>query len=449
MRQRTPLRVPAAAPLAAALAIALVSGCGDRRPFEDRIRGYGEVRAELGSTDPELRSLLGAVRAQRGMPTDLARREPSDSANAAQALGAAMDDSLRWALAATVARQVNAETSMALDDKSSANHARRTASLLAAHAKLRQKLAAAGNRPRCAFPLDPTLGYFAKLRHLDDAAIATRLALLEVADAARREKPREAYESIRRALGWCHWLAREPHVEPRVLAATLRDESLRVVGLLLESGVAGPGEAEGVYALLREQLDRWPPARRMVVGDRAVTLQAYEALRDGQLERLLTIDERARLERAGKLAAISSASAAEFDRDQANYLRGMALVIDAADLPFHQSIGALDLAMREGARAPDLCAARVFLADVPDALRIASRDRARCEGWAIAIASAGDFAMPPFRTNPTTGIDYRVERDAEWVRVDLGDSTLAAPACPVMSPRTRARTLPAGTADNG
>jgi hypothetical protein len=426
----------------ATLAIAGSVGCGDRRPFEERVRGYGELRQALATSDTELRSLLGAVRAQRGLPTDLARREPDDSANAAVALDRLMDDSLRWALAASVARLVEAETTATPDGRSAPKHARRVASLLASQNKLREGLAEAADRPRCAFPIDPAIGYFAKLRHLDDVAIATRLALLEVADAARREQPQEAYQSLCRALRWCHWLAREPHVEPRVLAATLRDESLRVAGLLLESGVAGSAEGEGIYSLLRDQLNDWPPVRRVLVGDRAVTLQAYEALRDGQLERLLTIDERARLERAGKLGPLASATPADFDRDEANYLRGMALVIDATDRPFYESIGTLDQARREAARAPDLCAARIFLGDVADALRIASRDRARCEGWAIALASAGDFTMPPYRTNPTTGIDYRVERDAEWVRVDLGDATLDDPACPVLSPRTRVRAAP-------
>ncbi|MGL4512574.1 MAG: hypothetical protein ACRCT8_05740 [Lacipirellulaceae bacterium] len=426
----------------AALALAVVVGCGDRRSFEERIRDYGALPGATATTDPELRSLLGAVAAQGGLPESLRRRDPSDSSNAAEALAQLFDDKLRWVLATPVEKHVADELGGRLARDAQGAHSENVTALLARHAELRDALRVAADLPRCSFPLDPTLGHFAKQRHLDDAAIAARIALLEATDAARREKPHEAYDPVARALRWAHWLSREPQVEARVLAVKLRDEAFRAAGLLFASGTFGRPEAEALYAVLRDQLANWPSDRRMLLVDRAVTLHAYEAVRDGQANRVLTIGERARLDRAGKLEPLVSAGGADFDRDAANYLRGMNRLLDAADGgPFFERLAELDKARGEASRPPDLLAARIFLADVPDALRLLARDRARCEAWSIALASAGDFTMPPFRINPTNGRAYDVDRDAEWVRVKLGDPLVADPACPVLQRPAKTPTL--------
>lgn len=410
-------------------------GCDAGESIEQRVARCAQLPGASASGDPQLRRLLEEVREDGGTPAQLAPpsigvlKDPST--NAAAALADCWSDSLRWRLAPIVDELMSARHEAIDPSESVAAESATTAiaAFLDDNAMLRSKLIAAAERPRCVFDPGVRLGYFAGLRYIDDAGLAARIAILEAASAATVGDGVTAWESTARALQWAAHVGRVRRVEARVLAATLRSEALATAERLFRVGVFDRSIAETLYARLRDILANWPADRRMLEGDRAVVMHSYEAIRIGLLDRVLTGHERATLEKQGRLVDLREASSSALDRDEANYLQAMRLLIGSSDdprseTPFFERLAEFDAASAAANEPPALFARRLFLADVVESLRLTARDRGRCEAWCLGLASAAQLTMPPFRVNPVTGLDYEVVRAGDGLLVRIGDAAV-------------------------
>ncbi len=170
-------------------------------------------------------------------------------------------------------------------------------------AALQQMLARkALDRPRCSFEIDFMLGYSAELPFLESVWICARLEAFWAAEVlANDDDPQEALDSITYMLQWAEHLTAAKHPSVRFEAAFLRADALRVLQKTVHSPRIGKGHLEKTYALLQRQLAAWPSDANAWIGDRALTMHAYESIRVGAIAGLLTAEETTQFEEEGIL----------------------------------------------------------------------------------------------------------------------------------------------------
>ena len=400
--------------LLALLGLASLAGCGGTT-FEEHIRACATPSGALSSEDAELPQLVRAVEQQRGLPLQLASGGaiPSES-NAAVALAAIYSPALHLHLTPKLVPLIAHGAPAEKRDE-----------FLKQNQELVQQTAAALDRPRCVFDIEYGLGFFASMRYLDDAALASRLVLLRARRSATNKKDAESLVDVLRSLRLCHALANERRVEARALAASLRHEAFDVVRDCFEVGLWRRPEAEQLYALLREELDDWPDDGRMLMGERATVLHAYEAIRAGMLRRLMTLQEYREL-KSKSIAELENATPAEIDADEARYLQTMQRLIDATALSHEDRATEVDAAFDDLQQVRPLFAARLFMWDLSSAMETAAQDKTTVLAWTLALAASAELLPPPFSESPLTGKSLEVEQNSQRVEIYDGREVLVA-----------------------
>jgi hypothetical protein len=394
-----------------AFVLVVIAGCGGPS-FEEQVYTCATPSGALSSADHQLPQLIRAVEQQRGLPLQLSGTvATSGEINTAKALAAIYDPALHLKLTPTVTKLLEpAATAKERED------------FLRLHKELVERTADAADLPRCVFEVGHEAGFFASMFYLDDAALAARLLVVRSLHAAENKDRSAALADMLRALRISHALAKERRVEARALAASLRYEALGVATEFFYAGVWRRHEAEQLYGALREALSDWPADSRMLIGERATVIHAYEALRAGMLQRIVTLEERQRLR--GRIEALEKATPAELDADEARYLRAMQRLIAASEEPYPNRSAEIAAAMAEINSAPTLFAATLFAKDLPAAIETAALDRATVEAWTLALATAAELIPPPIRVSPRTGKPLEVEQNAERVEIYDGQDML-------------------------
>lgn len=384
----------------------LAAGCND--PVARRLAELQHPTGALASGNSELVARIGTIEQAGGLPLQLDGPLGPDEENMAAALADAYPDRLVFKLESEIEALLSPDATPA--------ERRR---FLVQRAGLLKETANATDLPRCRWDVGHRWGFFARMRYLDQARMASRLLLIAALTATDPEGAEIALEHLQRSLRVAHCLAEVQRVEARVLAASLRAEALTAVRSLALNGLIDRDAAEVVYGRLRDQLADWPSDAQMLIGERATVVHAYETIRSGWLDKLISADEHRRLQESGRLARLEAASAEQIDADQVVCLKVLDALIAAADSPYHQRAAEIDRAYRLVDEAPPLFAKHLLLADLREAIRIAAADRARCEANAIALASAANLRVPPFRTNPMTGDPYEVSNGEQEVEVTV------------------------------
>jgi hypothetical protein len=397
--------------LIALLWLLAIAGCG-APTFDEQVLSFATPTSALQSRDPELPKLIRDVEQQRGLPLQLARTEAiSSESNAAVALAEIFSPALHLHL---MPRLLPLIAHGAPADKRD--------EFLLQQKELIEQTAQAVDRPRCVFDIESPKGFFASMSYLDDAALASRLLLLRARQSATNKDRLPAFADVLRSLRVCHALTRERRVEARALAASLRHEALGVANNCFDVGLWRRHEAEQLYALLRQQLSNWPDDGRMLVGERATVIHAYEAIRAGMLDRILTLEEYYRFNH--QIEELAKATTQEVDADEARYLRALERLLDAATTPSLKRANEIDAAMDEIAAAPPLFAATLFTKDLRAAMQTAAHDRATVMAWTLALAAAAELTPPPINTSPVTGVALEVEQNAERLEIYDGQEVL-------------------------
>lgn len=395
-------------------------GCSD--PVEEKVLALADASGAASSANASLRTLIASVDQNRGLPAQLDPPIGPPSDNAAAALAECYSGQLHLRLAPVVTPLVDPVTDPTSRRK-----------FLERHELLVQKTADAIDLPRWQFEVGHAYGFFARMRYLDDASLAVKLMLVRAQHRAAIADAGEGAGSLAdlfRALRVCHRLSKIKRIEARVMAATLRDNTLNVAAAPFEQGLFRRAEADQLYSKLRDYLVDWPTDDRMLVGERATVIHAYEAVRAGMIERLVTLEERRDLRTSGRLEGLELAAPDVVDADEARYLRAMGRLIVAADQPFHARGEEISAALDEINTAPTGFAATLFVDDLTQALRIAAEDRAFVEAWTIALAAAADLRTPPFRESPVSGEPYEVS--TEGGRVEVSSAGELQVSLPVM-----------------
>ena len=422
--------------LHALLAVVCLIGCNRQsRDFETEITDCADLPGARRSENSRLQQALREVELANGLPRHMTREPPPDDDNAAVALAQVFNDRSREQLDA-VTHAAMPTNRFEFDEKQLVKVKR----LLRRWETEREQLAVATKLPRCRFAIDFERGYFAEHPFLTEAAIASRLALLECVPSLVDGDLAAAQGNLSRALRWIGWLDDEPLLEGKILAARLRGEALLVVEAIAWHPQADPATWRELLKLLQQQLDHWPSDEAGLIGDRARSLHAYEVIRGGMFDLLLTPEEIAKLVEEKQLDRLKNLSLAAIDLDEALYLETMHEIIALADVPFFERqpklaelFGKLE-SLAHGRGYPEL-AMRLFLADLVPAQEQLARDRGRYEGWAIALAAAVGDDLPTYRVNPLNGHPYVVQRTTQETAVTLGDADSRNPGVPALPRR--------------
>lgn len=386
----------------------------------DRLERAAKLEGAKASKLPDLAQAAEQIDASGVGPAGLTVPPGSAETNAAAALNRVLTDADRLKLIPQLE-----ELSTPIDSSYSPAQVQAIRELLKARRSLVKSLEAATALPRCASGVRLDQGFFDRYAFLDDATIAVRMHMIQAAAQLDKRDVSQAIDQAIMAARWIQWLSAERRLDGRLLAASLRGEWFRLLQAITATSVT-VDQLQLLFTELRSQLDRWPPDRDSLVGDRAVTMHAYETLRLGLVDRVLTIDEKKRLKEAGLLEKVEAMDNASIDQDELLYLQTMQRIIDVSDQPyferFEQLVPLFDsLRLGDDTSTAAPLATWLFLPGMPGALEQMARDRALTEGWALVVASAADFDLPPYRVSPLTGGVYQATRDPGGVTMRMND----------------------------
>ena len=418
-----------------------LAGCGAR---PDQLQLMVEQCAELeggkASPNARLRQQIAEVEAEQAAPAQLGRPLPPDDENVAAALAAAFGGERGESLFEEAGEffQRSRFRFNAIELERIKNFSRRHRSTL-------DELAAGLARPQCNFAIPFERGHFVDLVFIDEVTAASRMVGLTAAVSLEEHAIGEAVEQAIAMMTLVEHLARERHLESRVAAANLRAEVLLVWEAILQHDRLEPEGLRALHRCLSRQLERWPSDRGALEGERAVTMHAYELIRLGQLEVLLTREEKKRFLSEGILSDLLAVAADHVDSDEQYYLASMRQFIDLCRLPYFQRLSDYaELSRGQVGTEPEtsfpILAIRLFLPDLIPSLRVLAKDRARCDAWLLAMEVALG-GRPQAVVNSHTGREMRVTLAATSVVVDLGEEGERDPLIPFPVDDSNAATL--------
>ncbi len=399
-------------------AAALVAvGCGQaEEDYAAKVRGCASLLGSRASVLEPLRRQVEQIEAVEGLPLQLAQRYGANASFPTLLLR----DQQRL----TLGQELDGLTP---GDRFVFDFEGLTAvqAWLAGHKLLIDRVATATERLNAAPAPQFELGFFDRFAALDDAAIACRTLLLRAAVRLGSDNTVGACTDVINALGWTDALAQAPRIEARALAGLLRAEVLLAAEQITWASDCTLADVERLYGAVRKSLDDEVELRDALVGERAVVMHGYEAVRAGLLGKLVTDEEKAGFAARGVLAAWSGRPAAEMDADELAYLEAMGWVIEQSSQPIAGwRVPLVDQLERlpEGTLAREL-----FFRDMPDALQMVFDDRARREAAALGLATAGGLQLPPYRKNPSSGALYEARRQQDRVQIFCGAARLHDP----------------------
>jgi hypothetical protein len=183
----------------------------------------------------------------------------------------------------------------------------------------------------------------------------------------------------------------------------------------------------------------WPSTESALKRERAIDLHTYEAIRLGLVEMLFTTQERGELRVEGVLEELCKLPPERIDADEAAYLAYMRKVIELARQPYFtikKQLAEEDRLLGVHAAKGDYAwfANRLCTENLSAAMAELAYDRARVEGWVVALAEASGGTPAKGKLNPATGREYPVERAEGYVIVRLEDRRLANPMVRIPTP---------------
>ncbi len=417
--------------------LALCAGCGQQprrfaKPKPPDFRRFGELPALAKSADPQLVDELARLRAEEATPAQLAAREPAVDVQTQMNLR----DDVPVQRVRSLLEDIDEVYPRGRFELSSATQ-QRARDLLAHEAKLIEKAQQPwqGDAPQTI--VDHAQGLLADHYLLELAELAHRAGALQAQVAMTDGQFAEAASSVYWMLTLDHRLATMPSLLPRVKGAQLRLEALRVLEMLVRDEAVTAATLASFRDLLQTQLANWPEDADAWIGDRAQGLHTYEMIRHGLVLSIFTDDELKDLGSGAGASATAKAIAKDVDTDQRYYLKAMREMIAACEQPYYQRRAVLQQIrddLQRNRNAPDfpIVAGRILLTDLDGGHRWQAKDRAACEGWAIALCVATGASPPAYTLNPETGVAYAVQH--EVTRVVLQHSRAGEPDEAVIVP---------------
>ena len=398
-----------------------------RQPDAETLAQYGSLPALRASHDTNLTDELARLTSEQATPEQLTATTSVDGGTASPLdLGQAMSQVVSHKHVALCLQRIEKlypREAFTFDPIGLASLLEVGGPFADALRQYRQLL----SRPDMEFRVDLMRGLLADLSYIDQARFAHRLEAISAAEALASGMPAEAVFPLRNMLAICAKLGPLPHVVPRLTAAALRADALRVLEAIAQHPQASLAIQRQLYQLVDQQLAAWPDDATAWIGDRAQGLHTYELIRNGYLTSILSRSELEELKQNRQFTAFLRAVDAGLDADQLYYLKTMRRIIQQCDEPYYRrnvtlrEIAAELQELEQTSRYP-IIAARLLLDDLARGHRLQAADRARCEAWALALAAATGLPRPPLNVNPLRGEPYSEKTSPAQVTVGNIDS---------------------------
>jgi len=407
--------------LPAVLGLLVAVGCRQGATPEDArqqaAEDFGQLPGLTGSPDPRLQSELARIVDEGGTPALLAERRIPESENVAAGL--------THLFPAEEVRSILAESGDIFPPREftfNSLQLEKASRFRKKYEVQRRQVRQALGRGACNFGIRFEEGFAADLGFIDLVRLCARLEAFDAAESLAGGNLDAAADSLGGMLRLAACLAGEKHAIARLEGAFCRTEALAVLRAIVEHPKAGRSHLARMAKLVRRQLDTWPPDADAWIGDRALGMHAYEAVRAGRVVELLTEEEFKRFAEEETLRDLPGATRRNVNEDELYYLETMRKIIEACANPYYKRRALFesirqDLHHKRNSTLFPLVAGRLLLVDIEKGHVIQARDRANCEAWSLGLAAALGKERPPYRINPLTGSEYEVRKEDGQVTV--------------------------------
>ncbi len=420
-------RLATCALLIAVLTMLSGVGCQRGKSLDELVVQAALLEGVRSSRHSRLREEFRQVELSGGLPAEFPRAAIAEGKNAAAGLARLVEP--------REAERIDAECAGLLEalgvDASAAALGVEAAAIAKQHEAIVAEVARLADRPACDFGIDVRQGRFGDFRVLLQARMATRLMLVDSL-GQQEVSLAKGIAQLERAWQWIDWLVESRYLEAWLSGAELRLEALGVAERLANDARATTVELARLRQVIEGSFATWPSTESALKRERAIDLHTYEAIRLGLVEMLFTTQERSELRVEGVLERICNLPPERIDADQAAYLAYMGKVIELARQPYfavRKQLAEEDRLLGVHGSKEDYAwfANRLCTANLSAAMAELAADRARVEGWVVALAEAGGGGPAQVKSNPATGGPYPAERVEGHVVVRLEDRRLANP----------------------
>ncbi len=396
------------------------AGCERTKPAPppvQKVVDFGRLPGLRATTDRELRDELARLEREEATPELMTRQAASSEDNVAAGLASLFPAAdLPQLLEQSAALFPSATFTFGSQELESAVQFK--------NAYNRQRLEArkALQRAECDFGICYTDGLDVEPPSAQAARLCARLEAFEAADCLSKSDVKGALRCGQQMLRLATCLADVADVTIRVHGAYTRTEGLAVLQEVVQQPGCRRADLEQLAATFADQLAGWPSDAKAWRGDRAMGLYAYELVRAGKADTLLTQEEAEHFQKKGILPHFSVITKLTVDRDERFYLQTMRQLIDSCSRPYYtrQKVFAdlhNELQGRSQSTEYPIVAGRLLLTAVRQGQEVQAQDRANCEAWALALARATGQPAPPYQINPLTGKDFEILQEKGWVEV--------------------------------
>lgn len=416
------------------LAITPLIGCQQQNSLEELIAQAALLEGVRTSGHSRLREEFRAVELADGLPAKFNHPPLAKNKNAARGL----EGLLKPKEVVRVDAECAGLLAMLEIDPSAESIAAEATALAAKHQATIAEIVKLADRPECDFGIDYTKGRFGDFRFLNRGRMAVRLMLVDTI-AQQEISLTDGIDRFARGWRWIDWLMEQRYLEAWLTAAELRLESLGVLERLVADSRATPVELDRLRKIVEGSFATWPSIEGALQRERAIDLHTYEAIRLGLVEPLFTVQERAELRLEGVLEDLCTMPPERIDADQAAYLATMRKLIELVRQPYYLIRDQLaeedrQLGVHTNKQEYAWFANRLCTENLTIAIAELASDRARVEGWVVALTEATGNGPAAVKLNPVNGQPYQIERIEGHIVVRLEDRRLANPLVRLPTP---------------
>lgn len=255
-------------------------------------------------------------------------------------------------------------------------------------------------KPYCRFPIQHARGILADEKWLDQVEVLLRLEIVAIVAQGDVGDFNAALLHILDFLNLAAHVASEPHLTARVKGAQLRVETIDRITEIIENPRFDAIRLSDLAVVIDQELANWPHDSVAWIGERAQGIHAFELIRDGHLETLLTERETIVYQDVSSPAQPFAESLRDVDQVEFWYLNAMRQLINLNDQlysdrePLLAELRQRLDRMNESGKLYRIISS-ILLADIEAGEMWQARDRATFESLAASLhAALSDFPVP-------------------------------------------------------
>lgn len=275
-------------------------------------------------------------------------------------------------------------------------------------------------QPDVRYPYHIEQGYLADPTWTGMMHCLARAELLEAARQAKDDNVDEAVTAVAYAIAYGDQLNQVPLLAARNTAAEIREESFVTLRALLLHPKFDNGNLRTLETVLEQSLRSWPDDTELWRADRACGLHFLEMIRAGHLASLLTREEYDAMMASGELAKLSVQIAKGLATDQAFYLESMKKIVDAGKQPYYARVEMLNsisdaLNQARNSGGYPIVSGDFLLSGMHAQQADLAKDKLRLTTWLTAIQIANGHAPEKMPLSEFSGKPIEVREEPTQV----------------------------------